>query len=416
MRILVAHNRYQQPGGEDQCVVAEMDLLRMHGHEVITFEMDNAAITSMSRLELATRTVWNQHAYHNLRDLMKTHRPQIAHFHNTFPLISPAAYYAARAEHVAVVQTLHNFRLVCVNALLFRNGTTCEACLGKAVPWRGIVHKCYRDNRAASAVTATTLTLHRALGTWKNAVDMYIALSAYSRLKLVEGGLPEGKIATKGNFVSPDPGRGRGSANSAVFVGRLSVEKGLETLLEAWRHLEGSVRLKIVGDGPLAPLVREAAARDPSIEWLGNQPLEAVYELIGEAGCLILPSLCYENFPRVVIEAFSKGTPVIVSKLGAMAEIVDDGHTGLHVIPADAADLAMKVREMLAEPRRQALMRLAARQVFEQRFSAVANYNVLMSIYERALACRVQARDPIGCDTSIAASPGREGRENRASG
>jgi glycosyltransferase involved in cell wall biosynthesis len=390
MNILAAHNFYKQPGGEDQCVAAEVAMLKSHGHEVTQYFLRNESIDAMSRLQVGSRTIWSGPAFRELRQLFRTHRPQIAHFHNTFPLISPAAYYAARAENVRVVQTLHNFRLCCANALLFRDGDVCENCLGKSIPWPAIVHKCYHDSRAASATIATMLTAHRVLGTWRKLIDVYIALTEFGRRKLIEGGLPADKIAVKSNFAYPDPGPGAGAGGYAVFVGRLSAEKGVETLLKAWRHLGGSLPLRLVGDGPLAGAVREAAAKDASIQWLGNVPLEAVYTLVGEAAFLVLPSQCYENFPRVVIEAFAKGTPVIASKLGGMAEIVDDGRTGLHFKPGDSADLAVKVRSLLADPLQLTRMRQAARQRFDQYFTADANHKSLMAIYEKALSGRPQ--------------------------
>jgi len=386
MKILVAHNFYKLPGGEDQCVAAEVAMLRAHGHEVTQYCLHNECVDAMGRMRLAARTIWSRTAVRELRELFRTHRPQIAHFHNTFPLISPSAYYAARAEGVRVVQTVHNFRLLCANALLFRNGKVCEDCLGKWIPWPGIAHKCYRDNRAASTVITTMLMTHRVLGTWSKAVDMYIALTEFGRRKLVEGGLPADKIVVKPNFAYPDPGPSTGTGGYAVFVGRLSAEKGVDTVLEAWRHLGGELPLKLLGDGPLAAAVQEAAVKDTSIQWLGNQSLEAVYKLVGEAAFLVLPSQCYENFPRVVIEAFAKGTPVIVSKLGAMAAIVDDGRTGLHFKPGDPVDLAATVRRILGESLELARMRQAARRKFEQNYTADSNHKTLMTIYEKALS------------------------------
>ncbi len=386
MKILVAHNFYKQPGGEDQCVAAEVAMLRAHGHEVTQYCLRNESIDAMGRLRLAARTIWSRTAVRELRELFRTHQPQIAHFHNTFPLISPSAYYAARAEGVRVVQTVHNFRLLCANALLFRNGKVCEDCLGKWIPWPGIAHKCYRDNRAASTVITTMLMTHRVLGTWSKAVDMYIALTEFGRRKLVEGGLPADKIVVKPNFAYPDPGPSTGTGGYAVFVGRLSAEKGVDTVLEAWRHLGGELPLKLLGDGPLAAAVQEAAVKDTSIQWLGNQSLEAVYKMVGEAAFLVMPFQCYENFPRVVIEAFAKGTPVIVSKLGAMAAIVDDGRTGLHFKPGDPVDLAATVRRILGESLELARMRQAARRKFEQNYTADSNHKTLMTIYEKALS------------------------------
>jgi glycosyltransferase involved in cell wall biosynthesis len=388
MKVVVAHNFYREPGGEDQCVAAEVAMLRAHGHEVTEYYLRNESIDSMSRLQLASRMMWSRPAVRELRHLLRARRPQVVHFHNTFPLISPAAYHAARAEDARVIQTLHNFRLLCPNALLFRNGVVCEDCLSKAIPWRGIAHKCYRDDYVASAAVATMLVMHRTLGTWRNAVDKYIALTEFGRRKLVEGGLPADKIAVKSNFAYPDPGPGTGKGGYAVYVGRLSVEKGVKTLLEAWRHLGGLLPLKLVGDGPMAAAVREAAAENGSIQWLGSMPLEAVYQQIGEATILVLPSQCYETFARVIIEAFAKGTPVVVSKLGSMAEIVEDAQTGLHFKPGDPQDLAAKVRSLVADPLKLQCMRRAARRKFDQNFTAEANHEMLMTIYHRAMSAR----------------------------
>ena len=388
MNIVVAHNFYKQMGGEDQCVAAEVAMLRAHGHQVMQYCLSNHSIDAMGRLELASRTLWSWPAFRDLRDLFRTHRPQVAHFHNTLPLISPAAYYAARQENVRVVQTLHNFRLGCVNALLFRDGKICEQCLGRAIPWHGVVHKCYQNSRAASAMIATMVSTHRMLGTWQNAIDLYIALSEASRRKLVEAGLRASKIVVKPNFVYPDPGARAGTGGYAVFVGRLSAEKGLETLLEAWRQLGNAPPLKIVGDGPLGNAVEQASIHHAGVQWLRGVSHESVYELIGQAAFLILPSQCYENFPRVVIEAFATGTPVIASKLGAMAEIVADGYNGLHFKPGDPGDLARKVRDILADPTKLRQMRQSARKTFDQHFTAAANHKVLTAIYERVMRGR----------------------------
>jgi glycosyltransferase involved in cell wall biosynthesis len=397
MDILVAHNFYKQPGGEDQCVAAEIAMLRAYGHRVWQYSVSNDLIDTMGYLQLASRTIWSQQTFRELRRMFQTHRPQIAHFHNTFPLISPSAYYAAQAESVRVVQTVHNFRLCCANGILFRDGTVCEDCLDSSSPWWGIVHKCYRNSRVASAGAVSMLATHRALGSWWRAVDLYIALTEFSRRKLVEGGLPASKIAVKPNFVYPDPGAGAGRGGYAIFVGRLSQEKGLETLLSAWRLLDGILPLKIAGSGPMAVAVQEAASNDVAIQFLGPVSFETVNTLIGEATVLVLTSEWYENFPRVLVEAFAKGTPVIASKLGAMAEIVDDGRTGLHFKPGDAADLAAKVRLLLAEPRLLAQMRRAAREKFDESFTAESNYKRLMALYELTLKRGTELASPSGC-------------------
>src|ERR1700724_3181862 len=260
--VLRAHNFYKQAGGEDHSFASEAAMLEAHGHKVIRYCQHNESIDRMKPAALAARTVWSRQAYREIRALIKTHRPQVAHFHNTLPLISPAAYHAAQAENVCVVQTLHNFRLLCPNALLLRGGRICEECVGRTIPWPGAVHKCYRDSRSASAAVATMLAAHHALGTWRHAVDLYIALTPFSRDKFIAGGLPPEKIVVKPHFVDPDPGPGRGRGRYGVFVGRLSPAKGLATLLEAWKKLAAPVPLKIVGDGPMAGGGQRAASRD----------------------------------------------------------------------------------------------------------------------------------------------------------
>jgi glycosyltransferase involved in cell wall biosynthesis len=386
MNILVAHNFYKLAGGEDQCVAAEVAMLGAHGHRVTQYSLSNDATNDMGRLALAGRTIWSRPAFAEMRRLIRERRPQVVHFHNTLPLISPAAYYAARAEGVAVVQTLHNFRLVCVNALLFRDGKPCEDCLGKPVPWRGVAHNCYRDSRAASAAVAAMIAAHRLLGTWRNAVDAYIALSEFSRRKFIEGGLPAHKIAVKPNFAYPEPSPGRGDGGYAVYVGRLSAEKGIETLLNAWRSLGNVVPLKIAGDGPLVNAVQEAVAQNGAIQWMRRISNADVYDLIGAAAFLVLPSQCYEGaLPRVVIEAFAKGTPVIVPRLGAMGEIVDDYQNGICFIPGNPEDLATKVRCLFSDASALKRMRRGARETFDQNFTAEANHGVLMATYERAI-------------------------------
>ncbi|HLJ96404.1 MAG TPA: glycosyltransferase family 4 protein [Gemmataceae bacterium] len=398
MKVLVVHNFYKQPGGEDQCVADELALLKARGHEVIPYSVHNDSIDGMGRLNLAARTIWSRTAYDAVRALIRAHRPQIAHFHNTFPLISPAAYYAARAEGVGVVQTLHNFRLLCPNALFFRNGRVCEECLGRSFSWPGIAHRCYRGSRIASAATAAMTAVHRRLGTWRDAVDVYIALTQFSRQKFIAGGLPPQKLVIKPNFVHPDPlsacalcsettdgRRGQAEREYGIFVGRLSEEKGLQTLLAAWKKVRPLLPLKIVGDGPLATLVKEAAAEDPRIEWLGRKSLDQVLALIGEASFLIVPSHCYETFGRVVIEAFALGTPVIASNLGAMAELVEDGATGLRFEPGNPIDLATKIEHLVTASQQRAQMRQAARQAYERHYTAETNYRLLLAIYERIL-------------------------------
>lgn len=381
---LLVHEYYQQPGGEDEVFAAEGELLETRGHRVIRYTDHNDRVKDVGSMALAHATVWNGRAYRELRKLIRAERPQLVHFHNTFPLISPAGYYAAKAEGLPVVQTLHNYRLFCTNSLFFRDGHVCEDCVGKTPPWPGVLHSCYRGSRAASGTVAAMLTAHRTLSTWTKMVDTYIALTEFAREKAIQGGLPAQKLVVKPHFVDPDPGLASGDGGYALFVGRLSPEKGTKTLLAAWRRLKGALPLKIVGDGPLAPQTAEAARRVPGVEWVGRQPLEEVYRLMGGATFLVFPSEWYETFGRVAVEAFARGTPVVASKIGAIAELVDHGRTGLHFRPGDPKDLVAQVEWISEHPEELARMRAEARAEFETRYTAEHNYRSLMKIYQRA--------------------------------
>jgi glycosyltransferase involved in cell wall biosynthesis len=388
VRVLVCHNFYQQPGGEDGVFADETALLESHGHDVTRFTVHNDAVAGTGKLALFGKTVWNRDLARQIADLVRRNRAEVVHFHNTFPLISPAAYYAARKAGAAVVQTLHNYRLLCPGAMFLRDGAVCESCLGR-VPIPAVIHKCYRGSRAASAVTAVMLTSHRILRTYRSRVDAYVALTEFGRQKFIAGGLPADRVVVKPNFVSPDPGAGDGAGGYAVFVGRLAPGKGLETLIEAWtRHAPG-LPLKVLGDGPLAEVVRNAsAASGGAVEWLGRKPLAEVYDAIGHAAVLVMPSVWSEGLPKTLIESFAKGTPVVASKLGALAESVTHGRTGLHFQPGDAADLARQVQRAAANAGALATMRVECRNEFERRYTGEQNHRMLIEVYRGALERR----------------------------
>lgn len=384
MQILSVHNNYLIRGGEDESRAAEEQLLRQTGHRVDVYEEHNQRIAELGATQTAIRTIWSQESYHLVKQQLQKSSYDLVHVQNFFPLISPSVYYAARSQNVPVVQTLRNYRLLCPNGLFFRDGKVCEDCLGKFVPLSGIAHNCYRQNRAATATTAMMLIFHRLLGTWMHQVNVFIALSEFARDKFISAGFPAEKVVVKPNFVDPDPGVGTGQGGYALYVGRLSVEKGLDTLLQAWEYLAHPISLKIVGDGPLAPLVIAATQRSSQIEWLGRKPLPEVYNLMGEATMLIFPSKWYETFGRVAVEAFAKGTPVIASNLGAIAELVEDECTGLHFHPGNAKDLANKVDSLLSKSKQQLQkMREAVRTEYEQKYTAQQNYHRLMEIYQQ---------------------------------
>lgn len=383
MKILLCHNFYQLPGGEDGVFADEGDLLRAYGHEVVEYTKHNDAIKKMSRVGAAKRTIWNRETYRELRTFIRHERPDVMHCTNVFPLISPSAYYAARDEGVPVIQSLHNYRLLCPNALCLRQGKVCEDCVGRVFAWPAVRHACYRNSRAASATVALMQRFHRSKKTWTKAVDRYIALTEFGRQKFLLAGLPAERIDVKPNFVRHDPGVGTGSGNYTVFVGRLSHEKGISTLLDAWSRLEDPIALKIVGDGPMADAVQAAAATDRRIEWLGWRSQEEVSNIIGRASAMVLPSLTYEAFARTITESFAAGTPVISSRHGAMAELITPDRTGAHFNVGSAADLASTVAELFRDRVRLATIRESTRKEFEQKYTAAQNYKCLMAIYAK---------------------------------
>jgi glycosyltransferase involved in cell wall biosynthesis len=382
MKILLVHNYYQQPGGEDQVFASEAALLEAYGHCIVRYTIHNARVAQMSPLTLVQSTLWNNAVYYELQTLIRQERPQVAHFHNTFPLISPAAYYAAKAEKVPVIQTLHNYRLLCPSGIFLRNGQICEDCLGKTLPLPGVVHACYRDSRAGTGVVAAMLALQRVLRVTTKVVDLYIALTDFARKKFIQGGLPAEKIVVKPNFVHPDPGLGKGLGGYALFVGRLSPEKGIGTLLAAWEQLGKKIPLKIVGDGPLALEVDKATKRVLGVEWLGRLPKKQVLALMKDASILIFPSLWYEGFPMVFTEACATGLPVIASELGSMSSLITSDRTGLHFYPGNSEDLVAQVEWTLKHPVEFAQMRREVRAEFEGKYTAEQNYQMLMKIYE----------------------------------
>ncbi len=389
MKVLIVHNRYREAGGEDAAVAAERALLAAHGHETALFTVSNDAVAGLGgRIAAAWRAPYAAAARDRLAARIEAERPAIVHIHNFFPLLSPAVYDACRAAGAPVVQTLHNYRLICPGALLLRDGRVCEDCVTGS-PYRAAIYGCYRGSRLGSLAVARMLARHRRRGTWRTQVDRFIALTAFARRKFIEGGLPADRIAVKPNFVMNDPGPPTAKARrGALYVGRLSPEKGVLTLLEAWRGID--YPLRVVGDGPLAARLRAEAPANVAI--LGPRPPAAVAEEMARAAFLVAPSVCYEGFPMVIAEAYAHGLPVLAADLGGLAEIVEDGVTGRRFAPGDAAALAACVARLRAAPEDCARMGAQARARFEARYTAAANYRMLRAIYDEALESRVGER------------------------
>ncbi len=380
MRVLCVHNFYQFAGGEGRVFQDESQLLEEHGHDVTRLTFHNDNVKDFGKLALAKNTIWNSEIYDKIFHLVHEKRIEVAHFHNTLPLVSPSAYHAARKAGARVVQTLHNFRHSCASSFLFRNGKVCEDCLGKFFSWPGVLHGCYRESRAATAMVAATTTTHKLLGTWDNKIDRYIVMTNFGRQKSIESGIPEEKIVLKPHFILRDTVQGRGEGGYALFVGRLSTEKGLDIILDIWANDELDIPLKIVGNGPLKSRVEELANANSNISYEGfKKPLE-VRELMGQAMMTLVPSIGYETFGLVVMESFASGTPVISSDLGSVGELVENGVTGLTFPPGDKLRLAQAVRQLAKTTSTE--MRRAVRGNFESKYSAEKNYQLLIGLYE----------------------------------
>lgn len=375
----MVHNAYQQRGGEDAVVEAETALLRRHGHTVVEYRRHNDQLAELPSWRAASATLWSGHTLADAARVLSGADIDLVHCHNTFPLISPSIYWAAHRAGVPVVQTLHNFRLLCPQAMLLRDGKVCEACIGH-LPWRAAVHGCYRGSRAQSGVLAGMLALHRALGTWRDKIAAYIALSEFGRRKFIEGGLPAARIRVKPNFVDLPAEPPASPRNGFLFVGRLSPEKGVGVLAAAARRL-GGFDVRVAGTGPAEASLRGT----PGITLLGALPADEVIGEMLRARVLVLPSVWYEGFPRTLVEAFACGLPVIGSRIGALEESIEHGVTGLLSTPGDPDALAHAMAWADAHPVQMIAMGARARQVYRTRFDAASNHAQLMAIYRQAL-------------------------------
>jgi glycosyltransferase involved in cell wall biosynthesis len=390
MKIVLVHNTYQQPGGEDVVVESEKGLLESEGHQVIPYFRSNMELQNASalpRIAVVPRMVWSSESRREFVALLDAQRPDVVHIHNTFMVISPSIYSACLERKIPVVQTLHNFRLLCPSATFYRDGHVCEECVDHGL-LRGVQHACYRDSRAATASVALMIAVHRKLNTWGDCVTRFIALTEFQKQKFVASGFPFEKFTVKPNFVDPDPCERATAGEYAVYVGRLAEDKGLRVLLNAWKQLRTPYSLQIVGDGP-ERVGLEAQARDlqlSGVTFRGRLARPETMAAIKNARFIVVPSTWYETFGMIIAESFACGTPVLCSRLGAMAEIVTDQSTGLHFTPGDAQDLAHKVEWAWQHPADLARMGRAARAKYETDYTAKRNYSLLMQIYEQAVA------------------------------
>lgn len=386
----MVHNKYQQGGGEDVVFESEKRLLERAGHHVIPYVRSNTELQDISvlqRVAIVPRMIWSSDTRRDFAAVLDAEHPDIVHVHNTFIVISPSIYSACRERKIPVVQTLHNFRLLCPSANFYRDGKVCEECVDHGL-LRSVQHACYRNSRSVTAGVALMIEVHRKLNTWQDCVTRFIALTEFGKNKFVAAGFPSEKFTVKPNFVDPDPGERAAFGEYAVFVGRLAEDKGLHVLLDAWKQLRNPYPLEIIGDGPESAAL-EAQARDSqlsTVRFRGRLSREGGIVAVKNARFSIVPSTWYETFGMNIAESFSCGTPVLCSRLGAMQELVTDHRTGMHFAPGDANDLADKVEWAWNHPAELAEMGHRARRKYETDYTAKRNYSLLMQIYEQAVA------------------------------
>jgi glycosyltransferase involved in cell wall biosynthesis len=381
MRVLVVHNRYrsEMPSGENRVVDDEVQLLRDHGVDVDTYVRSSDEIADfgpLERLTLATRPIYSPQDVRDFTATLTRFRPDVVHLHNPFPLISPWVVRVAKHAGVPVVQTVHNYRHSCPSGTFFRDGKVCTSCHGKKVPWPSVAHGCYRNSRAQSAVMATAARVHRP--TWET-IDHFLPVSRFVAGTLVESGIPNESITVKPNFVA-DPGPPGSIGEGFVFAGRLDEAKGIRLLLEAWglAGMGERQQLVIAGDGPERDAVRAAVRTLPGVSYLGQVDGPRVARLLDAAAVLVVPSIWYEGLPRIVVEALSRGRPVLGTTIGSLSETIDD-HVGWTSEPA-ALSLASGLIAAADQEAQRARSR-GARLRYEDGYRPTVVFDVLSTVY-----------------------------------
>lgn len=386
MKILVIHNEYLERGGEDQAVASEIRMLREYGHTVITYFRSNKEISRMGFLGKAAfllKDIYgNRSSYNDICELARKERPDIAHIHNIFLVLSPSVYRALKESHIPIVHTLHNYRLVCMKGTFYRKGNICESCLGGRFS-AGIFNRCWRGSLFLSAVLAGLLHKNSKENTFLGNSDAFIALSGFSRNKFKEAGFPEDKLFIKPNFADFEFGRDK-KQGYGLFVGRLVDYKGLDTLLKAYEKLNKH-HLKIIGDGPMFNQLKTRVKNSKNVQLLGRLSRKETLGYLAKASFVVFPSECYENMPLAIVESMGCGTPVIASDLGAMRELIDDNVTGLLFRPRDPEDLAGKIRFLTQSQEIIRQMGMNIRKEYESKFTKQNNYAILMDIYNKAI-------------------------------
>lgn len=387
----MVHNYLRPPSGENTVFEQEKKLLESKGHEVITYIRQNSEIDAMGfikKITIPMKAVWSFEDHARIRRIAETKKPDVAHFHNIFPLVSPSAYRACKSAGLPVVQTLHHFRIVCPGALLFREGRVCEDCAGMRF-FPGICHGCYRTSSLQTAGMATVVHFHRMIRTWQYYVDLYIALSNFALETYRRLGFPSNSFYVKTNFLQDPVEPAYDDEGYGIYIGRIGEEKGIPALLEALRQCPG-MPFKIIGDGPLREYLEEKLReyRLDNIEYLGVKSHTQCMEYLVKARFLVLPSQWYEGVPMVLLEAMSAGKPAVVSNIGVLPEMVKDEINGCVFTPGARDELAERMRRIHGNPETAHEMGKKSRALFEEKYTREVNYRMIMEAYQKAIEIR----------------------------
>lgn len=387
MKILIIHNRYIQYGGEDATFENELQLLKSNGNEVEVLNFDNKALeTAIGKIQLLYKLFYNRESATKLDEIIQRFNPEIIHVHNFFYVASPSIFYVAKKHRVPIVVTLQNFRLICSGALLMRGGKICEICVGSTMPIHGIIHKCHKNSFFQSALLTLVTGFHKLVGTWNTSVSRYIAVTEFTRQKYINSSL---KLKPNKIFVKPNStgdhgfGEFQQRENYFLFVGRLTKEKGIDILLKAFK--DSKYPLYIIGDGPSRSDVLKAVNDTSSITWYGHQGKDFIIEKMKRCRALIFPSIWYECLPVTILESFSTGTPVIISDIGNLNEIVSDKYNGLHFVAGDSDDLRKVTSDIAMNQDRYSVLYPNARKTYLDKYTHEQNFQSLMTVYNAAI-------------------------------
>ncbi|WP_255286062.1 glycosyltransferase [Priestia megaterium] len=388
--MLLVHNYYQESGGEDQVLKQEIDLLKENGHEVITYTKHNNEIQTYNvfqKISLFFKTTFSLKEYFVFKRVLKKISPDIVHFHNFFPLFSPSVYYACQDLKIPVIQTLHNYRLICPAATFMRDNEVCEKCLSGSLI-NSIKYGCYRGSKVQTIPVANMIYINNMLKTWHSKVNYYITLTEFAQKKFIDYGLPKEKVVVKPNFLDKSSNVSCSKENTILFVGRLSKEKGVDILIKAWKslHDKQDYKLLIAGDGEERVKLQKLAENQNDVKFLGKIPSDSVKELMGKSKYLVVPSRWYEGLPMTIVESYSAATPVICSKLGSLEEIVEDNVTGFHFKVSNHKDLALILEKAIniSSSDYQHLSRKSL-EAFKNKYDKHINYKILFNIYKKAV-------------------------------